>query len=139
MVDKGEKCPKYQAFSCQPAVNRSVNQTVNRGTFSKGKFHLPGFFLRDLPKTISGCWGLVDTLPAFLGTVLLIPLGAFVSRPAPYAAVCNAGVHGLTDLPILPGDCSSLTLPHKAAWSIPARRCSPPNRRRSYRPVYLPV
>lgn len=33
MVDKGEKCPKYQAFPRQPAVNRSVNQTVNRWLF----------------------------------------------------------------------------------------------------------
>ena len=33
MVDKGEECPKYQAFPRQPAVNRSVNQTVNRWLF----------------------------------------------------------------------------------------------------------
>ena len=33
MVDKGEKCPKYQAFPRQPAVNQSVNQTVNRRLF----------------------------------------------------------------------------------------------------------
>ena len=33
MVDKGEKCPKYQAFPRQPAVNQSVNQTVNRWLF----------------------------------------------------------------------------------------------------------
>jgi hypothetical protein len=33
MVDKGEKCPKYQAFPRQLAVNRSVNQTVNRWIF----------------------------------------------------------------------------------------------------------
>lgn len=36
MVDKGEKCPKYQAFPCQPAVNRNVNQTVNRQRFQNG-------------------------------------------------------------------------------------------------------
>ena len=34
MVDKGgEKCPKYQAFPRQLAVNQSVNQTVNRWLF----------------------------------------------------------------------------------------------------------
>jgi hypothetical protein len=33
MVDKGEKCPKYQAFLRQLAVNQSVNQTVNRWLF----------------------------------------------------------------------------------------------------------
>lgn len=53
MVVKGEKCPKYQAFPRQPAV------------FSEWQFHLPGFFLRDLPKTAPRR-GLVDTLPALL-------------------------------------------------------------------------
>ncbi len=50
MVDKGEKCPKYQAFPRQPAVNQSVNQ---------------GFFFRDFLKTVPLRRVLVDTLPAF--------------------------------------------------------------------------
>src|SRR5699024_1693481 len=33
MVDKGEKCTKYEAFQRQPAVNQSVNKTVNRWLF----------------------------------------------------------------------------------------------------------
>lgn len=30
MVDKGEKCPKYQAFPRQPAVNQTVNRWLFR-------------------------------------------------------------------------------------------------------------
>ena len=33
MVDKEEKCLKYQTFSCQLKLNQSVNQTVNRWLF----------------------------------------------------------------------------------------------------------
>ena len=63
MVDKGEKCPKYQAFPRQPAVNQSVNK-LSTGGFSEWKFHLPGFFFRDFLKTVPPPAGLVDTLPA---------------------------------------------------------------------------
>ena len=62
MVDKEEKCLKYQTFSCQ--LKRQPN--CQPGAFSEWKLHLPGFFLCDFPKTILVCWGLVDTLPAFL-------------------------------------------------------------------------
>ena len=69
MVDKGEKCPKYQAFPSQPAVNRLSTEASTKpstGGFSEWQFHLPGFFFRDFSKTVPLRRSLVDTLPAFL-------------------------------------------------------------------------
>ncbi len=73
MVDKGEKCPKYQAFLRQ-RLSTKASTKLSTGGFSEWQFHLPGFFFRDFLKTVPLRRVLVDTLPAFLRTVFLIPL-----------------------------------------------------------------
>ncbi|RHT45229.1 hypothetical protein DW768_19730, partial [Ruminococcus sp. AM29-26] len=100
-LTKERNAPNIRLFPVN-RLSTKASTKLSTGGFSEWKFHLPGFFFRDFLKTVPLRRSLVDTLPAFLRTVFLIPLRAFVGYPALYDAARNAGIHNLADCPCLP-------------------------------------
>ena len=80
-LTKERNTPNIRLFSVN-WLSTKASTKLSTGGFSEWQFHLPGFFFRDFLKTVPLRRVLVDTLPAFLRTVFLIPLRAFVSCPA---------------------------------------------------------
>ena len=82
MTKEERNAPNIRLFPVN-WLSTKASTKLSTGGFSEWQFHFPGFFFRDFLKTVPLRRGLVDTLPAFLRTVFLIPLRAFVGYPAP--------------------------------------------------------